>query len=382
MDIKIGYDIPTINLSKLKDKQVLIDKENGQYLGHPSTVLLDDEKTIYVVYPKGHGQGEIILKKSSDLGKTWSNRIHVPKSWKDSKETPVLYKIKRNNGENILLLISGVPKGRGDGGFKTAYSLDEGITWSELKNYFKYRNLYTYVAHASLTRLKDKDEQWIDKWMGLFHDDKYNNWKTYLTFDDDGREQWSDPERLLEEHDDIEKDAGLCEIEIIRSPEGNELALLARSQHKKHNSMIAFSEDEGKTWTRPREMQGSLMGERHKAKYDTISGRLLITFREIIRDPKKTGDIKQWVAGNWVAWVGTYEDLRNNNEGQYRINLLDDFTPTEKAGDCGYAGNEIDSDGTYILTSYGYWESEYNKPFIKCIRFKLKEIDSLINDNK
>ena len=38
-----------------------------------------------------------------------------------------------------------------------------------------------------------------------------------------------------------------------------------------------YSDDEGKTWSKPEEMQGSLAGERHKAVYDPISGRLLIT---------------------------------------------------------------------------------------------------------
>lgn len=35
-----------------------------------------------------------------------------------------------------------------------------------------------------------------------------------------------------------------------------------------------YSDDEGKTWSKPEEMQGSLAGERHKAVYDPISGRL------------------------------------------------------------------------------------------------------------
>lgn len=60
--------------------------------------------------------------------------------------------------------------------------------------------------------------------------------------------------------------------------------------------MIAFSDDEGMTWTEPKEMQGALMGERHKAEYDPVSGRLLITFREIER--KSAVDYNDWMAGD------------------------------------------------------------------------------------
>lgn len=35
--------------------------------------------------------------------------------------------------------------------------------------------------------------------------------------------------------------------------------------------IIFYSDDEGETWSRPREVQGSLNGERHKAVYDPIS---------------------------------------------------------------------------------------------------------------
>jgi hypothetical protein len=38
---------------------VIVDREPGQYLGHPTTVLLEDGKTIIAVYPKGHGRGAI-----------------------------------------------------------------------------------------------------------------------------------------------------------------------------------------------------------------------------------------------------------------------------------------------------------------------------------
>ena len=59
---------------------------------------------------------------------------------------------------------------------------------------------------------------------------------------------------------------------------------------------------------------------------------------------------------------------------------MEDFTPTEKSGDCGYAGNEVLDDGNFVLTSYGYWEKDYNKPYIKSLRVTLKEIDEIVEN--
>ncbi len=58
-----------------------MDRERGQYLGHPPTVLPEDNRTMLVVYPKGHRRGTIVYKRSTDGGLTWSERLPVPKSW-------------------------------------------------------------------------------------------------------------------------------------------------------------------------------------------------------------------------------------------------------------------------------------------------------------
>lgn len=48
-----GYSLPLIDLAAETGRQVVVDREAGQYLGHPSTVLLEDGRTILVVYTEG-----------------------------------------------------------------------------------------------------------------------------------------------------------------------------------------------------------------------------------------------------------------------------------------------------------------------------------------
>ena len=75
-----------IDLNDDSARQIVVDKEEGQYLGHVSSVLLEDGKTIVAVYPKGHGRGPVILKKSFDGGLTWTDRLPLPESFKTSLE--------------------------------------------------------------------------------------------------------------------------------------------------------------------------------------------------------------------------------------------------------------------------------------------------------
>ncbi len=63
-----GLSIPLIDLDAQTRRQVVVDREAGQYPGHVTTVLLEDKKTIIAVYPKGHGRGAIVMKRSTDGG--------------------------------------------------------------------------------------------------------------------------------------------------------------------------------------------------------------------------------------------------------------------------------------------------------------------------
>ena len=115
-----------LDLSEMADMQMTVDREAGQYLGHPSTVLLPDGKTILCVYPKGHGRGELVLKRSEDGGRSWSKRLDVPASWATSQETPHIYEMVDAEGVRRLILFSGLYP------IRTSVSEDGGGTWSEL----------------------------------------------------------------------------------------------------------------------------------------------------------------------------------------------------------------------------------------------------------
>ena len=184
------YKLPEKYLSDLYQGPQTGDEH---YLGQPDMIMLDDQKTLYTVFPVGHGVGRIIMMVSHDAGETWEKKENIPESWRTSYETPTIYKLNMTNGETKLILISGRPAsfGAATGGWDTSLSTDGGETWSEFQTYCETfadgsRN-DTVVAMASLVQMKENGE-YIDKWMGVYHDgNTFVNYKTYLTFDKIGR---------------------------------------------------------------------------------------------------------------------------------------------------------------------------------------------------
>lgn len=347
-----GYSIPLIDLAHEAHRQVVVDREVGQYLGHPTTVLLEDNKTLLAVYPKGHGRGAIVYKRSRDGGRTWSERLPTPSSWATSKEVPTLYRVVDRQGVRRLIMFSGLYP------IRMAISPDDGHRWSELQPIGNFGGI---VAMSDLVRLKNGD------YLAMFHDDgrfftdtnqRQNPpvFTVYQTLSSDGGLTWGKP-REVTRHDS----AHLCEPGIVRSPDGNQLAVLLRENSRQHNGFVIFSDDEGQTWTEPRELPGALTGDRHQAVY-APDGRLFISFRDTTRESPTKGD--------WVAWVGTYDDITQGREGQYRVRLMDNT----RSSDCAYPGVVIGPDGTIVTTTYGHW-TQGESPYIVSVRLTLDELD-------
>lgn len=346
--------IPLLDLDQDKIRQTVVDKQPGQYLGHPTTVLLEDGKTILTVYPKGHGKGAIVYKRSSDGGKTWSERLPVPENWATSLETPTIHRVIDAAGKKRLIVFSGLYPAR------LAVSEDDGINWSPLKPVGDWGGI---VVMGSVVKLKTPGH-----YLALFHDDgryfhqsgkKSPSMTLFQTKSMDGGLTWGAPE-TIHQADAIH----LCEPGVVRSPDGKQLAMLLRENRRAKESHIMFSDDEGTQWTKPRELPRALTGDRHTAQY-TPDGRLVISFRDTAKDSPTSGD--------WLLWVGTYQDLVQGKPGQYRVRLKDN----KNKWDCAYPGVEVLPDGTLVTTTYGHWD-EGQPPYILSVRLTLAELDKLI----
>jgi hypothetical protein len=390
--VRANYlSVPVADLDRDTFRQVVVDREEGQYLGHPTTALLDDGKTILAVYPKGHGKGEIVYKRSSDGGKTWSERLPVPASWATSKEVPTLFRVTDAGGKKRIIMFSGLYPAR------LAHSDDEGLTWSELEKAGDWGGIVVMGALSGINRGEGH-------YMALFHDDlrfftengaefyqadlarnKQRLFTLYKTFSGDGGLTWSYPEPVLSR-----RDMNLCEPGIIRSPDGKTLAVLLRENSRRANSQIIFSSDEGATWSAPRPLPNELNGDRHVLRY-APDGRILAVFRDISPLASRPGldsiaaargeiNLSEVAAatglgspteGDWAGWVGTWDDILKGGSGQYRIRFKDNI----HGWDCCSPGVELLPDGTFVVTTYGHWEKG-SQPYIISVRVRLDELDA------
>ena len=383
-------NLPVAHLSL--DSAVTVEK-SGSYIAHPDSVWVDDgseQGKIIVMYPLGHGKGQIAMRVSYDMGLTWSDRVTgLPASFADSQETPTLYNLHFTDGSEKLVMISGCPywvatKYKADG-FNFSFSDDCGETWSEFEKFHSPAD--AIVAMSSLTQIKENG-QYIDKWMGLFHDHSFNVYKTYLTFDEDGNADWSAPELLMPDYAEETQKYGMCEVEIVRNEDNDALILISRAEKRVSRSLIAFSYDEGETWEGLKELPYELSGDRHKAEYDETTGKLLISFRQMIPVKRSAVSIYNRISGGWYAWVGTFADLMtyadddpsNDSKGEYLIELgrTDYFAkPYNAVIDNGYSG-VVCVDGTYNVVGYGSFDKVGTTSYIVSRTFTLADIEKML----
>lgn len=349
-------DLPIVDLSDQKDRQTVIAAGTEQvYQGHPTTVSLADGKTIFCVWCINHGGAAGPMARSDDGGVTWTRLDDsMPPGFKTHLNCPSIYRMTDPAGKERLWVFSAAKDTRKGPGMPSIMSEDAGKTWKEMPP-LGFRCVMTF---SSIVRLKD------GRYLGLYHKGPDGADKAPLevlqTITADGGFTWSEPKVVASV-----TGKNPCEPFVFRSPDGSELCCLMRENTHKERSLMMFSRDEGATWTMPVNTSWGLTGDRHAGVF-TQDGRMVVAFRDqALKSPTK---------GHFVAWVGTYEDLKNTKPGQYRVKLLH----SNAGGDCGYPGMELLPDGTIVATTYVKYAPGKAKHSVVSVRFDLKTTDAMV----
>lgn len=348
----IAGPMPTVDLSQETARHVVIAQGTPEiYQGHPTTILLPDGKTMFVVWTYGHGGGCGPMKRSDDGGLTWSGLLPVPDNWSKVKNCPALYRLTDPRGVSRLFVFAGQGP---DGTMHQSISTDDGKTWSPMQGngLVCVMPFCTIVPVEGGTRLIGLSNV---RRPGETKDPKSN--VVAQSESADGGLTWG-AWRILVDHADLKP----CEPEVVRSPDGKQLLCLLRENVRTEPGHFITSDDEGRTWSGLKDLPPGLHGDRHKAVY-APDGRLVVCFRDMgAASPTRN---------HFVAWIGRYEDIVGGRDGEYKIKLLH----SHKGSDCGYPGLEVLPDGTLVATTYVKYRPGPEQNSVVSARFTLAETD-------
>ena len=353
-EISQSFTIPLVDLSEDTERQVVVEPgTEDTYQGHPTTVLLPDGKTMFAVWTYNHGGECGPMKRSDDGGKTWSDLLPVPDSWRKVKNCPAIYRLIDPKGKARLFVFAQL-----GAGLVSSYSEDEGKTWTDMKTIDGLNMAKSVMPWCTIIPIDGGKKLLAATNARRANDPNKLSNNVVQSISTDGGLTWG-PVQIIADDPKLK----ICEPCFIRSPDGRQLLCLLRENTRKVNSLFIVSDDEGETWSKPKSMQGALTGDRHQARY-AADGRLVIVFRDVApQSPTK---------GHFVGWVGTYDDIVNQREGQYRLKLLHNYA----GSDCGYPGLELLPDGTFVATTYlKYWNDNRKHSVVSC-RFKIEEVDA------
>jgi hypothetical protein len=331
-----------------------------------------ENKTMFCVWSIGHGGHAGPMARSDDAGLTWTRMDDaLPPNFVNFRNCPSLYRIIDPQGKERLWVFAArtltdkenpkLIEGRHQGFMPRIVSEDEGKTWRELPpiggRIAKDDPFRCIMTFSSILQLKDGSS------MGLFHRSsgigEEGTLQVLRSITRDGGFTWSPP---VVDCDGTKLDGKHpCEPYVFRSPDGEELCCLMRENRRSGTSLVMFSRDEGQTWSQAVDAQWGLTGDRHHG-IRLPDGRLVIVFRSA--SPKSKDK------GGFIAWVGTCDDIRQGQPGQYRVSLLKTFK------DGFYPGIHLLPDGTIVATTYANLIATEN-PSIVSVRFRMSEVDAL-----
>jgi len=305
--------IPSVDISEQTERHVFMARGNEtEWNGHPSTVLMPDGKTIFCSWQgrrdgsRKHGAPVGYMKRSDDGGRTWTDYLDLPANWQEiGRGTPPIHRLVDGHGDARLFVFC---RDEGQTTLLQAVSLDEGQTWSPMRPIGLgdgAEGIRGWVAPMSILEAcgpdgRSKHLMWYER----NRDGEGKPGVIWQSASYDGGLTWGESRPVVDR-------AGAAEPAVVRSPDGKQLLLLIREQNREMNSLMAVSDDEGKTWSDPRELPLALTGDRHRPCY-APDGRLVIAFRPV--PPGRSKDLSYYSEHYFTAWVGRYEDIVEGRE--------------------------------------------------------------------
>ena len=360
-------DLPLKDISGETARQVVIAQGTPTlYQGHPYSVLMPDGKTIFCVWCVNHGGFAGPLAISEDGGQNWFRADdRMAPGYKKHLNCPSIFRLIDADGKAYLWTFTAQPK------IARTVSSDGGKTWEEQPS-LGFPNV---MAFSSIVPKNPGVQD--GKYIGFYHqcvnldtgevlsgeNCKNRHLEVVQSETSDAGFTWSEPRVIASVKG---KDA--CEPFAFRSPDGKEICCLMRENKgaggEQRRALQMFSSDNGQTWTEPVPTNWGLTGHRHMGTY-AQDGRLVISFRDTAPGSP--------TLGSFVAWVGTYDDIKSGKPGQYRVKLLH----SNAGWDCGYPGMHTLADGTIVALTYIKYKQGQDKHSIVVVRFTMDELDNL-----
>lgn len=203
-----------------------------------------------------HAQNEIVLRRSTDQGQSWAERMVVAEDGPHSLNNPQVVQESRTG--RLVLMYQRYPEGchsrcvvPGYAGEKVCrsfltFSEDDGQTWSEPKEVtrgVKRREEVTSVASGPGIGIELRHEPYAGRLVMPFNQGPWGEWSVYAVYSDDGGETW--------DYGEVAPNASAGrpnEVQMVELSSGA-ILLNARNQGGHRCRKVALSYDGGETWS-------------------------------------------------------------------------------------------------------------------------------------